>query len=152
MVIGLTNQERAFLVGDRALVTLNTAHQREWIKLEGTNQTRTGYAIGMQGAIEHPHRIHVGGINLPVFGVEEVQSWSPGKNIVYGHKPNMQTPLISRPQGSNKVRASPLHTMPGLDELKQAVILINNAKEVYGDQLEVTIDGNKLRIRLLVEL
>lgn len=155
LVISMTSKERQFLLGDRVTIAIHPEDARQFVRLEGTDKFGPGtYTLGQNPKdTEYPYRIAVSKVyhQLASFGTEEVQTWSSGRNLLNGNRPNMNRALIVRaPMARQKAMSAT--NMPGLDHLKEAVQLINNMKDQYGDQLEVTIEAGKIKARLFLEI
>jgi hypothetical protein len=148
--ISLTANERAALRGSRCRVQLNATSKNEWLILTGTEDLNDRSIYSNARDSEHPFRVDTVQNGLPLFGVETVDCRVVGGSI-YVNAPRMNRPLIERSKREKRPIAH-LAAMPGIEEAKQAVMLINNMKEAYGNQIEITVEEGKLRIRMMLEL
>lgn len=151
MDIALLEEERAMLKLDRVKIDFNFESRKHWVSLTPTNEPG-GKLIGHRHSdSQYRYSVVISRVNLPLFGVEVVDT-AFHNGVLYGAKPMMNAPRrevnrLPRP------RVESIAQMPGLEELKQAVTLINNMRRNYGEQLEmqITPDG-VLRVRLLLEI
>lgn len=151
LAITLTDDERKIVGSEYVTVTLSPTSKERWMTLEASKDGRRWYT---HTDATHPNRVEMQA-DLPLFGTETVQSWSTGPGILFGHKPSMNKPLkeLSRSRSPRpREGIAPLTGMPGFDQLKEAVILINNFKRTYGSQLEMSLEDGVLRVRMMLEL
>lgn len=151
LMIAFTEQEKAFIGSDRCNIQIDPGSRERWITVTGRpDGQRTFYT---HNDSTHPVRTEIQ-CDLPQFGTELVNAVSPGPGILYGSKPTMSIPMknINRGGGVPRPTVQRLTGMPGLDELKQAVLLVNNFKKEYGSQIELTLEDGVLRIRMMLEI
>lgn len=155
LVVTLTETEHALLQhADFARVTFELDNKVNWIRLEKSDDAVGSHKlVPVNNDNQHSRRCELHGKNSPMeqrFGTEHVASRSPMNGILYGAMPTMLKPLTPMLKGKNRL-SNPAN-MPGLEQLKEAVQIINNFRRLYGDQLEINLEGHELKIRMMLEI
>lgn len=156
LVITITEQEHAFLLhAEFVKVSFEVENRVSWVRLEKTTDSNgSSRLLSVTNDLAHVRRIditsHEVAVGLSTFGTEHVQAKSPMGGILYGAKPTMLKPLTPMMKGKNKL-SNPAN-MPGLEHLKEAVLIINNFRKRYGEQMEVTFTDGELKVRMMLEI
>lgn len=150
LTVSLSANERAALGGSKCHVVLNPTSRTEWLILSGSDNSGDRSIYETPRNEKHPYRIEVSAPGIPVFGTEPVECKAIGGKL-YVEAPRMNRPLIER-NTTTRLPPNKLSSMPGLDEVKEAVKMVNNFKATYGDQVEITVEAGYLRMRMMLEL
>lgn len=150
LTISLSANERAALGGSRCHVVLNPTSRTEWLILSGSDNPGDRSIYETPRNENYPYRLEIAAPDIPMFGTEPVECKAIGGKL-YVEAPRMNKPLIER-TSTPRLPPDKLSSMPGLEEVKQAVKIINNCKKTYGKQVEISVENDELRIRMMLEL
>lgn len=150
LLVGLTQAEAQMIGHVRVFASISDSDSNHWVSIKGDPQGNRSVS-NQPGSSQHPFMVVVGRVtDIPLFGAEDVATrFKDG--VLYGAKPKMDRPHKAKRVVEHRPQL-PLTEMPGLAEFRQAVLIINNMRRTYGDQLEMQIEDGVLKVRLLLEL
>lgn len=142
MIITLSTNEIRWLTFDRVNVVFQPNSEHEFVKLVGDPKGQHGLLAHTDST--HPKRIDLSNAfrpSLPVFGIEQVVSRTHSiSGIIFGTRPKMSKVLQNR-TGRGPQPVAPISQMPGIEQLREAVTLVNNLKRQFGDQMTLHINA-----------
>lgn len=107
-----------------------------------------------QQSHEYPYRTSIGrGIkHFGRFGLQPVNTKSPGPGVLLGDRPNFELAARTNNRTRDYSRGKKPQPLPDLtmDNIRDAVKLINNFLASH-DGVEVTVEEGKLKIRMILE-
>jgi hypothetical protein len=154
LVVSLTEQEHALLFKVQFVkVLIDPNSKAEWIRLEKSDSSQDYRLSSVSNDKQHAVRLEMHGRGCPIqqtFATEHVATKSPMGGILYGAAPKMDREVMRQLKGEKRL-SNPAN-MVGLDSLKEAVQIINNFMRQYGDQIQITVDGKEIKVRMTLEI
>ncbi len=168
----LTKAEATVIGSNFATMEIVGESNDRWLKIEAAKETDPKRCtIGPRSDVAHPFQLSRSAIGLPAFGTEQIRcTMLRDRGILYGSKPDMNTPVASKSQPRRPFKRGPkpsvqqangVHAQPtmlpntqgiGLDGIKAAVVLINELKQSRPKEVEIAVsEAGLLSVRFLIE-
>jgi hypothetical protein len=149
-----TEEEFLALGSNRVAIQLDPKSDDIWAEI---TPDKNGRYIGTVDRRDtHRYRVSIPAKNVPaevpVFGAVTVSCVIQKGRILVKRPDTSRGIRYMTPRRSKNTPEAEAILPPDIAKLKEAVALINDAKKVWGDQLEMRIENGLLRLNMMMEI